>query len=217
LIQFWEDHGIGDFRQLRLLICDGVTLLRYVSIVQPRPFTRRQRAAFQRVGELVRSYETLRRRMRVADNMHAALATAMQALGRAAYIVDERGSIEHANTLGVAALDQNPDVAARIVGPPSRESYDVHRIDDARFLVVARTLEIAHAAKVIGEEARFGARTTAVLVCAARGASTKEIAARLDLATNTVEYHLTRIYRQLGVTSRTELHAALLERLTRHG
>jgi DNA-binding CsgD family transcriptional regulator len=40
---------------------------------------------------------------------------------------------------------------------------------------------------------------------AARGRRNREIAAELDLSPKTVEWNLTRIYRKLGLRSRTEL------------
>ncbi|MBM2620805.1 AAA family ATPase [Actinoplanes sp. LDG1-06] len=48
-----------------------------------------------------------------------------------------------------------------------------------------------------------------VAALAAAGATNSEIAARLFLSTSTVEYHLTRIYRKLAITSRRKLAAAL--------
>jgi DNA-binding CsgD family transcriptional regulator len=44
---------------------------------------------------------------------------------------------------------------------------------------------------------------------AARGASNKEIAAKLYVSVHTVEAHLSRVYRKLGVRSRAQLAAKL--------
>jgi DNA-binding CsgD family transcriptional regulator len=46
-----------------------------------------------------------------------------------------------------------------------------------------------------------------VLELASHGHSNKEIAAALHLSVHTVEAHLTRIYRKLGIRSRSELIA----------
>ena len=46
---------------------------------------------------------------------------------------------------------------------------------------------------------------------AAGGATTREVAAELFLSPKTVEWHLGRVYRKLGVQSRAELAEALAE------
>ncbi|HEU4349287.1 MAG TPA: LuxR C-terminal-related transcriptional regulator [Actinoplanes sp.] len=46
----------------------------------------------------------------------------------------------------------------------------------------------------------------------AEGASNRQVGEHLFISTNTVEYHLQKIFRKLGVSSRTQLVRALLER-----
>ena len=46
----------------------------------------------------------------------------------------------------------------------------------------------------------------------AEGATNRGAAQELSLSTKTVEYHLTRVYRKLGLSSRSELPQALLRR-----
>jgi DNA-binding NarL/FixJ family response regulator len=48
-------------------------------------------------------------------------------------------------------------------------------------------------------------RETQVALAVAEGASNKEVAATLYLTPKTVEYHLTHVYRKLGLRSRVEL------------
>jgi DNA-binding NarL/FixJ family response regulator len=49
------------------------------------------------------------------------------------------------------------------------------------------------------------AREAAVARLVARGRTNEEVAAELQLSTKTVEWNLTKVYRALGVRSRTEL------------
>ena len=58
-----------------------------------------------------------------------------------------------------------------------------------------------------GQELTCGEERIAFL--AARGRRNDEIARELELSPKTIEWYLTRIYRKLGVRSRTELAAKL--------
>lgn len=52
---------------------------------------------------------------------------------------------------------------------------------------------------------RFTTHEARVALLVARGSTNREVAAALGLSAKTVEWHLSRLYRKLGVRSRTEL------------
>jgi ATP/maltotriose-dependent transcriptional regulator MalT len=60
-------------------------------------------------------------------------------------------------------------------------------------------------------------REREVALMAADGLASKEIAARLVVSKRTVDSHLDRIYRKLGISSRAQLSAALLDDTTGRG
>jgi DNA-binding NarL/FixJ family response regulator len=49
-----------------------------------------------------------------------------------------------------------------------------------------------------------------VLKLTQAGFGNKAIATRLSLSTSTVEFHLSNVYRKLGISSRSELHSLMI-------
>jgi DNA-binding NarL/FixJ family response regulator len=67
---------------------------------------------------------------------------------------------------------------------------------------------IAEAASIAGACWRLSPRQNEVLALVLRGLCNKEVAAQLECAEGTVEFHLSGIFRRAGVTSRGFLFAA---------
>jgi DNA-binding CsgD family transcriptional regulator len=63
----------------------------------------------------------------------------------------------------------------------------------------------------LGEAAALSAQEQRIAQLAAAGDTTKEIAAKVNLSPRTVDSHLNRVFRKLGVTRRSALNDALSE------
>jgi DNA-binding NarL/FixJ family response regulator len=108
------------------------------------------------------------------------------------------------------------DDAVAVAGAMGRgaSGYVMKSVDPADLGSVIRQMCDGNVRAVAGEgassaaeaAAAFGltAKETEVLVALARGLSNRSIAKEFWLAEQTVKFHLTNIYRKLGVSSRTE-------------
>ena len=69
---------------------------------------------------------------------------------------------------------------------------------------IFRPLDLVDAARTASEDAGLTKRELSILEELPAGGSNQQIAKRLFLAEQTVKFHLTNIYRKLGVSTRTE-------------
>jgi DNA-binding CsgD family transcriptional regulator len=69
----------------------------------------------------------------------------------------------------------------------------------------------------VGDPDELTAQEVRVATAVARGATNREVAAELFLSPKTIEFHLGRVYRKLGIHSRTELAALAAEGRLQHG
>ena len=100
-------------------------------------------------------------------------------------------------------------------GHVSQADFDILSLDDQGISACARRELMA-----TGERARqrqpdttkdLTPREYQIAQLAASRATSREIAAQLFITSNTVEYHLRKVFRKLGVRSRTQLARQLLE------
>jgi DNA-binding CsgD family transcriptional regulator len=203
---------------MRVLVCDGPSMLAWVGIIQPAPTTERQRELLERVVPAFRKrleFERLVAQSRLAD---AALVVALEEIAGAAWVIGPNGGkIEYANAAGRARLDADRDgMRAALVecidheGPTPDHRFKVARIRDASggiAHIVVETPGASSTNSVWDAVKRLGLTPaqTRVFEHVARGASNAVIAAELGVAERTVEAHVTAILVKAQVPSRAAL------------
>jgi DNA-binding NarL/FixJ family response regulator len=108
--------------------------------------------------------------------------------------IDEPALVRGALERGAAAFVLK-HVEPRDLGSVLRES-----VAGAIF----RPLDLIDAAQAASADAGLTKRELSILAALSDGGSNREIAKRLFLAEQTVKFHLTNVYRKLGVSTRTE-------------
>ena len=214
-------RGWASGRTLRVLVSDGPVLLAWVGVYSPeaRPFHPAQKSLLQ---ALVPALHARLRTERLLGDQRltlAAFAPLLEAIGAPALLVDAQAHVHHANRAGVAWLDDDFS-AARVAlkealrcHPTELEVTALSAIGMApRWLVVVRRHRQLTGARVQRAAAQWGLtpRQRQVLARLVEGHANKTIAARLGVAENTVEVHVSAILRKALVDSRAELIASLL-------
>jgi DNA-binding CsgD family transcriptional regulator len=212
--------GLHADHQLRVLVCDGASLLAWVGAFRETPFTDVERCALQRLARPLQRRLVLERLLETARATRAVLDVALDAIPAPAFVTDTRGVVLEANTAGRRWLGQEGragraslrEAATGRPNPSWTITPLVARGASARRLIVMRPgAEPSGACRVAVAAARWGltARQAEVLAPLVEGLSTRTIAASLGISERAVELHLTAMFEKAQVESRTELAAAV--------
>lgn len=210
--------GIGGRTQIRVLLCEGPSLLGWVGGWQQDSWDERQRVMF---GALV---PALRRRL-MADRQLAqasrvgAFEAALDAIGKAAFLTDARGRVREANHLGREMIEAQgrtirEELAIAVtLGRSNRwEATPLGRGDAKDHLVLERPVGGAPlASRVARAVKRWGLtpRQSEMLERVAEGNANRTIAAIAGISERTVEVHVTALLDKAQVECRAELIAKL--------
>lgn len=210
-------HGLQDDWQLRVLVCDGPSLLAWVGALREEPLTARERRLLRGLVLVLRERLRLEQQLEDAPLALSALPAALEAAGAPALLLLHTGAVVLANRPAreLLAADRAGVVAAvrgdaRGNGPGR---FAVTRLSVAgcpvHLLAVERPRPEDPGARASDFAARHGLtrRQTDVVALAARGLGNKTIAAHLRCAESTVEMHLTAVFARAQVESRAELVA----------
>ncbi len=206
--------GIRGFDTLRVLVCDGPSMLGWLGILQPELTTERQRATLDRLLPTFRKRLLFERIVRESSITNGGLAAAFEQINAPAWLLGPGGRIAHANTAAKARFDADPatvrvELAECVAGIPSSR-FRVTPLrgperSNAGHLVVETPDVQSRTVTEAGRRFNLTPAQTRVFERVARGASNATIAAELKVAERTVEAHVTAILVKAQVASRSAL------------
>lgn len=92
--------GLAGHDQLRVLLCDGPSLLSWVGAFQPARFDARQKRLLRHLVPALRRRLLLERAIDTGPRVRAALDAALEAMGTSAFVLNAAGGIAEANEAG---------------------------------------------------------------------------------------------------------------------
>jgi DNA-binding CsgD family transcriptional regulator len=212
----YAEHGFVGKPRLRVLLCEGDSLLAWVGTVRTAPFGWRERALLARLVGPLRRRAILDRQLAAAPAALGLLDAAMEEIGAPAYLL-RAGVLAHANAAGAAALasdrDGTLDLLHAHVQGRARGGFALtrHRAPGApeHVLAIGRRGPADPVSRAAALARRWGLTEAQrrVLALVGTGASNKAAAATLRCAECTIEFHLTAILARAGCPSRSRLVA----------
>lgn len=215
--ELFPRFGIAGFDQLRVLVCEGESLLAWVGGFREAPFTRRDKMVLGALVPALRRRLSVERQLGEAPVAVAALAAALEAVGTAAFVVRGSGQVVHANAAARALLEQDRRMVTALLRDRLRgvgaAALDLVRLEggvpDHWLALLRGGARPDPAPRVVAAARRWGltARESQVLGRLALGEANKTIAAALGCAPNTVEIHVSSLLQKSGCESRSQLVA----------
>jgi DNA-binding CsgD family transcriptional regulator len=209
-----EELGLVDFDELRVLICDGGSMLAWVGGFRREPFTKRDRAVLRAIVPALRRRLVLERRLHTAELSHEALCVALDAVDGAAFVIRSNGQVVFSNGAGRAMLERDDvrdELRDALEGRPGYRvvPIQVPGVVDHYLVVVepAGNVPFERAVELRGREWALTPRQVDVLRLVVRGASNRTAAAELGISPRTVELHVAAVLEKARVSSRAQLVA----------
>jgi DNA-binding CsgD family transcriptional regulator len=206
--KFLPRFAISESDQMRVLICEGGSLLSWVGVLRARKFTREEARIFSMlVGPLQRRL-AIEHRLGEAQSRAVELGGALEDVPAAAFVLGRSNGVLHANAAGRALLDRERKSVEEQLA--SGQGVQLASIDaDLKLAIVQRPADPAPRVAAARVRWYLTARQAEVLRQLAYGLSNRAIAAELHCAESTVELHVTALLEKSLCESRAHLVARL--------
>jgi DNA-binding CsgD family transcriptional regulator len=211
--------GLDSLDCVRVLVCEGPTMLAWVGIYEPGTVAPWQRSALQALVKPLRERLSVERKLERYAPTQAGLEAALECTPSPAFVLTGRGGVEPGNGLARAALRADrkgvvESLHAAVRGESDAGGYTITVLDNPGgqpwFLAVSRAPSTPlHRAKAAAATQRFALseRQSDILELLLQGIRSAEIARRLGISPSTLEKHLSVLYQRVEVDNRSALIA----------
>jgi DNA-binding CsgD family transcriptional regulator len=214
--EFYTRVGLDKADQLRVLVCDGPSLLALVSVFRHERFTDLERRTMQRLVPALQRRLCVERSLANADCTHLLLDAAIAAIPTPAFVTDALGTVVEANATGQLWLQTEGRGGREVLREATRRArhplYDVTPVAapgaPRRCLLVQRgagDMPVKLRAAQAAARWSLTRRQSEVLALVVEGLPTRTMAAVLGVSERAVEAHLTAIFEKAQVETRAEL------------
>jgi DNA-binding CsgD family transcriptional regulator len=220
LAPLFRRWGLGECQQIRVLVCEGPSLLLWFGVWREEPLAPRERRFLSALVPALRKRAILERRLSSAPRTRAALGAALSWIGRPAFVLGARGQLHEANALGQEWLVKRGRAGRTALADAAIRgaAYELEltklggRGEPLGFLAIARAEDgddTIRRACVDRAAARWSLtpRQRVVLALVVDGLSNRTIADHLRVSERAVELHVTALLDRGGVPSRAALVA----------
>ena len=203
-------HGLGHLDQIRVLVCDGPSLLSWVGALRARPFGEREVGLMARLQPALTTRLRLERKLNGAQLYWECLTATLDSIASPAFLLMS-GRVEHANLLAKPLLDRDRGEMERTLassqdGSVSRAQISISGVPSIELCIVHEPRDnVQRRLEALSFTWRLTPAEARVLRHLVQGDSNKTIATKLACAEVTVEYHVTRVMRKAGADGRTKL------------
>jgi DNA-binding CsgD family transcriptional regulator len=210
--------GVDGNDCIRVLVCDGATLLAWVGIYSSQAFAEWQSSGLKRLVTPLRKRLIVERALARHSATAAALEFMLESTPNVAFIVSDRGTIEAGNGLARAALRANRSATVDALRATLRGANDAGYIatplqgrgEQCWYLALGReSFRPFHLTRAAAAQSRFHLtpRQTEILELVLQGMSGVVIARSLEISPKTLEKHMAGLYDRVDVANRAELVA----------
>jgi DNA-binding CsgD family transcriptional regulator len=212
---FLPRFALSESDQLRVLVCEGPSLLAWVGALRARPFSRDEQRLLAALTPALQRRLALERRMSEAERLAGEIGGALEEVPAAAFVLGGAGAVLHANAAGRALFQRDrraveDRLATALKGNcPGVQVARLSADGELRLAILMTPGDPAPLVELARLHWRLTPRQAQVLQLVARGMSNRAVAAQLTCAESTVELHVTALLEKSGCESRARLVARL--------